>query len=148
MALRLRCVFGDSNLKPSLVCSSDSTTMIVLVGGYQWQFVCPVVNRFCSVLWRPADATRFCSRQAWGKQVAYASQFLDRNARAHRGKARINSRLCRIGGFSPDDWDFPPKPKWMRWRTYERYEERYDSYEEILDYGFVERAAKLVKRFY
>jgi hypothetical protein len=26
--------------------------------------------------------------------------------------------LCSVGGFNPDEWDFPPKPKWMRWRTY------------------------------
>jgi hypothetical protein len=24
-----------------------------------------------------------------------------------------------MGQFNPDDWNFPPKPKWMRWMTYE-----------------------------
>jgi len=47
--------------------------------------------------------------------VAYASQFLGRDDRAHRGQAKLNSRLCSIGGFDPDEWDIPPKPKWMRW---------------------------------
>src|SRR5262245_37487887 len=44
-------------------------------GGHQWYFVCPEMNRHSSVMWMPPGAERFCSRQAWGKQVAYASQF-------------------------------------------------------------------------
>jgi hypothetical protein len=55
--------------------------------------------------------------------------------RAYQGKARINSRLCSIGGLDPDEWDFPPKPKWMRWRTYNRAMEKFDRYEAILDEG-------------
>jgi hypothetical protein len=99
------------------------------------------MNRCCSVLWRPPGATRFCSRQAWGsRRVAYASQFLDRDSRAHRGKAKVKARL--IGDSDPDEWDLPPKPKWMRWRTYNRYVERFDSYEEILERGVAELMAK------
>jgi len=113
-------------------------------GGQQWYFMCPVRNRPASVLWKPNGATRFCSRQTWGRQVAYQSQFNDSTNRAHAGKARINSRLCSIAGLDPDDWDFPPKPKWMRWRTYNRYEEQYDRYEEVLDGGILALAAKFL----
>jgi hypothetical protein len=45
-------------------------------------------------------------------QVAYQSQFNDATHRAHAGKARIKSRL--IANLDPDEWDLPPKPKWMR----------------------------------
>jgi hypothetical protein len=58
-------------------------------GGRQWYFVCPVTNRLASVLWKPIGATRFCSRQTWGRQVAYQSQFNDVTNRAHAGKERI-----------------------------------------------------------
>ena len=34
-------------------------------------------------------ATRFCSRQAWGRRGAYASQFADPDNRAHRDQAKI-----------------------------------------------------------
>jgi hypothetical protein len=102
-------------------------------GGSQWYFLCPVKSRLISVLWKPDGATRFCSRQTWGLQVAYRSQFNDATDRAHAGKERIKSRL--IGNLDPDEWDLPPKPKWMRWSTYNRYVERYDHYEEVLDYG-------------
>jgi hypothetical protein len=61
------------------------------------------------------------SWQAWGRQVAYASQFEAPHDRAWRGKAKIKARL--IGKLNPDEWDLPPKPKGMRWSTYKRYEE-------------------------
>jgi hypothetical protein len=91
-----------------------------------------------------ARSARFCSRQAWGRQVAYASQFADPDNRTHIGQAKIKSRL--IADLDPDEWDLPPKPKGMRWRTYNRYVERYDAYEAILDYGIAELIAKLLSK--
>ena len=41
-------------------------------GGRQWYFRYPITGGKCSVVWLPPGATRFCSRQAWGKQVAYS----------------------------------------------------------------------------
>ena len=104
------------------------------------------MNRPVSVLWRPPGARTFRSRQAWGRQVAYRSQFSDPDNRAHPGKARIKARL--IADLDPDEWDLPPKPKWMRWSTYNRHVERYDNYEAILDYGCAALAAKLGKNFF
>src|SRR5579875_2569935 len=76
-------------------------------GGRQWYFICPYMNRRVSVLWMPPGAHTFACRQRWGRQVAYATQFMDRTNRAHRGQARIRNRLCSAGGFDPDEWDFP-----------------------------------------
>ena len=103
-------------------------------------FPLPGNDPCASVLWKPPGASRFCSRQAWGRRVAYATQFLDADNRAHRGKAKIKQRL--IGKCDPDEWELPPKPKWMRWRTYNRWVERFDCYEEILERGIVELMAK------
>jgi hypothetical protein len=127
--------------------SLDQTIILVSkvrhFGGRQWYFVCPVMNRCVSVLWKPPGATRFCSRQSWGsRRVAYASQFLDPDNRAHRGKAKIKERL--IGDCDPDEWELPPKPKWMRWPTYNRLVERFDCYEEVLDRGIVELMNKFL----
>ena len=110
-------------------------------GGHQWYFMCPVEDRCCSVLWRPPGATEFRCRQGWARRVAYASQFLDTDHRAHRGKAKIKARL--LGECDPDEWELPPKPKWMRWRTYNRLVKRFNSYQEILDQGVPELMAKL-----
>ena len=103
--------------------------------------MCPVRNRPASVLWKPSGATRFCSRQTWGRQVAYQSQFIGDTDRAHNGKARIKGRL--IGDNDPEEWDLPPKPKWMRWKTYNQLEARFDRYEATLDYGCAALVAKL-----
>jgi len=116
-------------------------------GGQQWYFVCPYMNRYVSVLWRPPGARSFGCRERWRRQVAYVSQFLDRDNRAHRGQAKIKSKLCTAGGFDPDEWDFPPKPKWMRWRTYNQAEQKFDHYEAVLDEGVVALATKLGMRF-
>jgi hypothetical protein len=112
-------------------------------GGRQWYFVCPHMERRATVLWMPQGASSFASRQRWARQVAYASQFMGRDDRAHRGQAKIKSRLCSIGQFDPDEWKLPPKPKWMRWRTYDRAVEKFDRYEPILDDGVFALIAKL-----
>lgn len=113
-------------------------------GGHQWYFLCPHTGRIASVLWMPPGARSFACRQRWGRQVAYTSQCLGRVDRAHRGKSKINSRLCSIGSFNPDEWDFPPKPKWMRRRTYSRAEEKFDHYDIVLDQEFRKAAARLI----
>jgi hypothetical protein len=114
-------------------------------GGRQWYFECPVAYRRCTVLWKPPGATGFCSRDAWARRVAYASQFLDADNRAHHGKAKIKARL--IADLDPDEWELPPKPKWMRWRTYNRLEEKFDRHEEILERGIGSLIAKLREKF-
>jgi hypothetical protein len=100
-------------------------------GGWQWYFVCPVTGIRASVLWKPPGATRFCSRQTWGRQVAYTSQCLATSDRLWRAKSKIKASL--IGDLEPDEWELPPKPKWMRRRTYQRFADRFDRLEEQLD---------------
>jgi hypothetical protein len=115
-------------------------------GGRQWYFRCPQTNRKVSVLWLPPGAESFACRQRWGRQVAYSSQFADAVGRAHIGKDRINSRICRAGSFNVRDWDFPPKPKWMRWETYNRAEGKFDRYEKVLDFGTYALVARLMAK--
>jgi hypothetical protein len=115
-------------------------------GGVQWYFVCPRTGRLASVLWRPPGATRFYSRQAYGRRVAYRSQFLDPDNRAHWGQSKIKARLLGPG-MDPDEWELPPKPPGMRWRTYHRHVQRFEHYDGILDGGIEALAAKLLARF-
>lgn len=113
-------------------------------GGRQWYFVCPRMHIKASVLWMPPGAESFACRQRWRRQVAYQSQFLDAIGRAHQGKDRINRRLCSIGSLDADEWEFPPKPKWMRWPTYNQWEEKFDAYEAALDEGTFALVAKFM----
>jgi hypothetical protein len=110
------------------------------LGGRQWFFLCPVTGGRATVLWRPPGAGRFLSRLAWGRQVAYRSQFQGASDRAYLGKEWIKARL--IGDLDPDEWDLPPKPKWMRWATYNAYVERFDDYEKMIDEASISSVLK------
>jgi hypothetical protein len=72
----------------------------------------------------PPGANRFRSRQAWGKQVAYSTEFQSPFDRALSAREKVKARL--IGNLNPQEWDLPPKPKWMRWLTYERLAQKYN----------------------
>jgi len=112
-------------------------------GGWQWYFECPATHRCCSVLWLLPGVGRFYSRQAWGRQVAYGTQFATPEERAQFGQAKIKSRL--IGNLDPDECDFPPKPKGMRWHTYDRYLQRYEAYEDVRDRCFFGAVKQLTR---
>lgn len=112
-------------------------------GGRQWYFVCPAKGRLASVLWRPPGSTGFYSRQSYGRQVAYVSQCLGPVDRAWRGKSKIKNRL--IGELDSDEWELPPKPKGMRWHTYQRYVDRFDRYEDVLDHECCLAATRLMR---
>src|ERR1700730_1397014 len=104
----------------------------IWISGLIWKrsrvIVCPRTERRVSVLWNPPGSRSFASRQAWGRQVAYGSQFETPRGRALSAAQAIR---CKLGGkdyISIDD-DMPPKPKWMRWRTYERITRRCEANE-------------------
>jgi hypothetical protein len=115
-------------------------------GGGQWYFLCPKTNRQCSVVWMPPGARQLASRQAWGRQVAYQSQFQPWYDRALSAAQRLR---CSLGGpdwAGIDDEFDPPKPKWMRKRTYEGILARSYKYEEIADDRLVYFVARLMGR--
>ena len=72
-----------------------------------------------------------------------ARNFKNASDRAYSGKERIKARL--IGDFDPQNWELPPKPKWMRWATYNRYVERFDDYEERLDNASIASVCKRLR---
>ena len=72
-----------------------------------------------------------------------ASQFLGPVDRAWRTKAKVKARL--IGDADPDEWDLPPKPKWMRFSTYARWEVKYDEAEDILEEQCARDVARIMK---
>ena len=95
-------------------------------GGWQWYFVCPRESRRVSVLWSLPGKRFFAGRKSWGNRFAYLSQYYAPGSRAHY----MANKLCdRIGGpGASEDWYVPPKPKGMRWRTYEHLSERCERY--------------------
>ncbi len=86
------------------------------LGGLRWWFVCPVSRRRCCRLFLPYGARKFGARQAY--QLGYASQ---RMSPRDKGIERVRKLQKRIGGGDNILAPIPPKPKWMRWRTYARH---------------------------
>ena len=94
--------------------------------GQQWYAVCPRYGCDVSVLWSPPGQRFFAGRKSWGKHFAYLSQYYGPGSRAHY----MARKLCdRIGGpGASGQWDVAPKPKGMRWRTYESLSSRCEEY--------------------
>jgi hypothetical protein len=112
-------------------------------GGRQWYFLCPRTGRRASVLWKPPGAPSFACRQAWGRQVAYGSQFQSPYRRACSGAEAIRDRL---GGRRYSEWsgELPPRPKGMHRRTYEREIARIETYENACNFYLLQCIARIL----
>ena len=95
-------------------------------GGLQWYFVCPAQNRYVSVLWSVPGARFFVGRKSLGKKVVYLSQKHSPEARAYYSADKLLNRIW--GPHALDESDVLPKPKWMRWKTYERLSVKLEKY--------------------
>ena len=69
----------------------------------------------------------FASRQAY--RLAYACQREQPHDRALRSAFKLRAKLGGDGGIG----DYIPKPKWMRWPTFERAMARIDKAEEVVE---------------
>jgi hypothetical protein len=111
-------------------------------GGRRWWFVCPRTHQMTTQLYLPNGGWHFWSRQAY--RLGYACQREARFDRLQRRAARLNRQL---GGEGWSTWSDPPaKPRWMRWRTYERRYEMWRQVVEKADTAFVARVAPLLNR--
>lgn len=110
-------------------------------GGVRWWFECPRTLRSVTKLYLPLGGRRFLSRQAY--RLGYACQREDRLGRVERQSRKLYRRLGGDGNWL----DGPPaKPKWMRWRTYDRALERYDALSEKRDRVWLAGAQALLAR--
>ena len=91
-------------------------------------------------LYLPNGAFTFASRQAY--RLAYACQREPAHDRALRRAFKLRGKLGGEGGIE----DYIPKPKWMRWPTYERKLEEVFAAEEVVDAhltGFIQKLERL-----
>ena len=102
-------------------------------GGWRWFAICPNTGLIVSKLYLPKGAKRFLARQAY--RVTYQSQCdaggLDRalNRRNRMAFKKLKS----------DDPDLATKPKWMRWKTYEKHAAKLDGLEREMNIAFMQR---------
>jgi hypothetical protein len=110
-------------------------------GGRRAWFLCPRTARRTTKLFLPNGGWHFLSRQAYG--LGYACQREDRFSRLQRRAVTLNRQL---EGEGWDTWDtFPPKPKWMRWPTYERKFEVWRRVVVEARAEFIVRTARILK---
>lgn len=85
-------------------------------GGLRWWLICPLSGRHCAGLFLPYGAQKFGSRQAY--RLGYVSQ---RMSPHDTSIERVRKLRKTIGGGDNIATSLPLKPKWMRWRTYDRH---------------------------
>lgn len=97
--------------------SVRAIAMPVRFGGHRWWWICPRTGRMAFKLYLPNGGWQFWSRQAYG--LGYACQ---RETKADRRMRRARKLHRALGGDGQAIRQSapPPKPKGMRWRTYER----------------------------
>jgi len=96
-------------------------------GGRRWWFVCPRTGVRATKLYLPNGAFTFASRRAY--RLAYPCQREPARDRALRRAFKLRGKLGAEGGIG----DYVAKPKWMRWRTFERAMARINRAEEVVD---------------
>lgn len=85
------------------------------LGGVRWWWSCPWSGALCADLFLTQGGHRFASRKAL--RLAYAVQRMTPRARQI---TRLRRQRVRLGGSVNVLGPMPDKPKWMRWRTYDR----------------------------
>jgi hypothetical protein len=108
-------------------------------GGRRWWFICPNTGRRAAKLHLPNGAFTFASRQAY--RLAYASQREQPHDRASRRAFKLRGKLGATGSIGEP----APKPKWMRWPTYERKLEEVFAAEEVVD-AYLGAALEAIER--
>lgn len=103
-------------------------TMRPHYGGLRWWFECPHTRRRVAKLCLPLGGWQFWSTRAY--DLAYQSQ---REQQHERTLRKLQSIRTALGGpeYTNLMLPFPPKPKGMWWRTYERLVDRADGAQAI-----------------
>jgi hypothetical protein len=107
-------------------------------GGQRQWLVCPRCQRRCRILY---GGSRFYCRKCY--RLKYQSQAEDAVQRAVTRAQRVRKRL---GGFEGIDDPFPPKPKGMHWKTYNRLEKADEEAASRLDASVLDLRTKFVGR--
>lgn len=124
--LRLRYTFTESG--DSMDYSIELQTTRPQYGGIRWWFTCPVARGGGETCGRRVQKLYLPSgRRYYGCRHCYDLSYAGRNGSAlDRSREKARGIRLRLGG-SPSLVDpFPPKPRGMWWRTYERLRDRYE----------------------
>lgn len=119
--LRLSYAWTYDGESKDVTCTIPLSSVGLHYGGRRWYLHCPYTDRRALMLYKWPSLERFCHRTAVRPMPTYASQ------RAGGCDRIISQRWAlrhRLGDQVSDLFGEPFKPKWMRWRTFERYAAR------------------------
>jgi hypothetical protein len=114
-------------------------------GGIRWWWICPATGRWVRKLYLPNGGTRFLSRGPGAYRLAYVSQRHGWVDRVHVRSRRLYRRL-HADYSGPVDTFWPPKPKGMRWRTYNAICDRLEAEEHRLNIDLLHVLKRLERR--
>jgi hypothetical protein len=126
--------YGEEEWTPVTQTVRFDYTHVNFSGQRQW-LVCPRCNRRCRILY---GGGRFYCRKCY--RLKYQSQAEDS---AQRAITRAQATRKRLGGFECIDDPFPPKPKGMHWKTYNRLEAADEEAAQRWYAMFIDLSAKL-----
>jgi hypothetical protein len=132
----------DSGREGNVTYRVDLVTTRPYYGGRRWWFVCPRTGQRAAKLCLPNGGWYFWSRRGYG--LGYACQ---REARSDRLMRRARKLHRDLGGDGAAIGQMPPpKPKWMRYRTYERKVSAWRAADERADAAWAAGAWRLISR--
>lgn len=119
--LRVDYVWTPHGEPIPVTCVIPLCTRSAHFGGRYWYMLCPYTWRPARKLYKFSGIEKFCHRTAIRPLPTYASQRVS-------GLARVQHKRWTIRRKLGDNWtgllDEPLRPKWMRWRTFNRYAQR------------------------
>jgi len=120
LTLQYTCTGRDGERK-AITCTIPLVTLPRHYGGRRWYFVCPYTGLRALKLYKWSGIDCYCHRDAIKPRPTYASQ-------RESGGNRIMTQRWALRRKLDDDFSDlfgePCKPKWMRWRTFEKYARR------------------------
>ena len=120
-SLTLNYSSGDDAERQSITCTLQLVTLPRHYGGRIWYFVCPYTGKRARKLYKWARIDWFCHRTAIKPKPTYACQRVGGSDRIMAQRWALRRKL---GDDYSDLFGEPYKPKWMHWRTFERYAAR------------------------
>lgn len=119
--LTLDYAIGREGERKAITCTIALVTEPCQYGGRRWFMVCPYTRRRALKLYKWAGIELFCHPSAIKPKPTYASQRVSGSDRVMGQRWALRHKL---GDTFSTLMDEPCKPKWMRWRTFERYAAR------------------------
>lgn len=133
---------SDNGERKAVTCRIRLSSLPLHFGGRRWYAHCPYTHRRALRLYKFSGIDYFCHRTAVRPLPTYASQRVSGSDRINAQRWAIRRKL---GDDESDLGCDPIKPKWMRWRTFERYAARDDKLAERDDVNLARLLGRLMR---